>query len=145
MQKFKKVFFIKTVVGLVLASESRPYLNNILKAAAVKQKSYAAEFVERIYEFFIETAIDLKGEYQKYYELEYKDIQSFLYHKYAMDEEDLSRLSALPRPFGCLLLIKVRRLGRDYQIDSLFEYSEKGREMIMKILNATFIGEDDED
>lgn len=145
MKKHKKASLIETVAGIVIASESHPDLEDILKTAAVTKGSYAEEFIERIYAFFIETAVDLKDEYHKYYELEYKDILSFLYHKYAMDEEDLSRLSALPQPFGCLLLIKERRWGRDYQIDSLFEYSEKGRDLIMQTLDATLMGEDDED
>ncbi len=145
MKKHKKVFLIETVAGIIIASERHPDLKDILKAASVTQESYAEEFIERIYEFFIGTAIDLKAEYQEYYRAEYTDIQSFLYHKYAMDEEDLLRLSAVPQPYACLLLIKDRRWGRDYQIDSLFEHSEKGLDMIMKTLNATFTGEDDED
>jgi hypothetical protein len=140
MKKHKEVFLIGTVAGIVIASESRPDLKDILKAAAVTKGSYAEELIERIYAFFIETAIDLKGEYQKYYELEYKNILNFLYHKYAMDEEDLPRLSALSKSCDCLLLIKERRWGRDYQIDSLFEYSEQGRDLIMQTLNATLIG-----
>ena len=145
MAKLKKVFLIETVVGIILASENRPVLKDVLKATAVKQGSYAAELVERIYAFFIDTAIDLTAEYQKFYKPEFKDMSNFLYHKYAMDEEDLSRLLALRKPYNCLLLIKGIQWGRDYQIDSLFEHSERGRGMIMKILNATFIGEVDED
>ena len=145
MAKLKKVFLINTVVGIVLASEKRPVLKNLLKAAAVKQGSYAAELVERIYAFFIETAIDLTAEYQKYYKSEYTDILSFLYHKYAMNENDLSKLSVSAQSYGCLLLIKNMRWGRDYQIESLFEHSEEGHDVIMQVLNATLIGDNDED
>ena len=145
MAKLKKVFLIETVVGIVLVSENRPILKNLLKAAAVKRGSYAEELVERIYAFFIDTAIDLTAEYQKYYKSEYTDILSFLYHKYAMNENDLSKLSVSAKSYGCLLLIKDRRWGRDYQIESLFEDSEGGNDIIMQVLNATLIGDNDED
>ncbi len=145
MAKLKNVFLIKTVVGIVLASENRPVLNDLLKAAAVKQGSYSAELVERIYAFFIDAAIDLTVEYQKYYKSEYRDIPSYLYHKYAMNENDLSRLSVSAKSHGCLLLIRNMRWGRDCQIDSLVEYPEGGHDIIMQVLNATLIGSNDED
>lgn len=145
MKKHKKVFLIETVAGIIIASERHPDLKDILKAASVTQESYAEEFIERIYEFFIGTAIDLKAEYQEYYRAEYTDILSFLYHKYAMNENDLSKLSVSAKSYGCLLLIKNMRWGRDYQIDSLFENSEEGHDIIMQVLNATLIGDNDED
>ena len=145
MAKLKKVFLIKTVVGVVLTSENKPVLKDLFKAATVKQGSYASELVERIYAFFIDTAIDLMAEYQKYYKSEYTDILNFLYHKYAINENDLSKISESAKSYGCLLLIKDRRWGRDYQIDSLFDYSEEGHDIIMQVLNATLIGDNDED
>ena len=110
---------IKTSVGIVLTSEKYPDLKDVLKAATVKQGSYAAKLVERIYVFFIDTAIDLTAEYNKYYESEYTDMPSFLYHKYAMNEDDLSKLSASFKTHNRLLFIEKIRWGRDYQIDNL--------------------------
>ena len=62
-----------------------------------------------------------------------------------MNETDLSKLSVSDKFHDRLLFIKNFRWGVDYQIDSLFEYSEEGREIIMQVLNATLIGGNDED
>ena len=59
MAKLKKNILIQTSVGIVLASENRPVLKDFLKAAGVKRGSYAAELLERIHAFFIDTSIDL--------------------------------------------------------------------------------------
>lgn len=145
MAKLKKNILIQTSVGIVLASENRPVLKDFLKAAGVKRGSYAAELLERIYAFFIDTSIDLTAEYKNYYESEYIDMPRFLYHKYAMNKNDLSKLFVSTKSHGHLLFIKSIRWGRDYQIDGLFEHSESGHDIIMQALNAKLIGDNDED
>lgn len=143
--KNNKIFLIKTSVGTVLASRNLPVLKDLLKTAGVKQGSYAAELIKRIYTFFIDTAIDLMVEYQKYYEVEYADMTSFLYHKYAMNKKYLSKLSASLKSCGCLLLLEDIRWGRDYQIESLLDYPEEDYNVVLQVLNAEFIGASDED
>ena len=65
MAKLKEIFLIETSVGIVLASENYPVLKDVLKSAAVKQVSYAAELIERIYMFCIDTAIHITDEYSR--------------------------------------------------------------------------------
>lgn len=143
--KNNKTFLIETSIGTILVSSNRPLLKDLLKTAGVKQGSYASELVKRTYTFFIDTAIDLMVEYQKYYEVEYADMTSFLYHKYAINNKYLSELSASLKSCGCLLLLKKIRWGRDFQIETLLEYPEEDYNVVLQILNAEFIGASDED
>ncbi len=144
MQQNGKIFLVRTNNGIIVISKNRPKLKNILKNANVIPGTYMSELVERIYAYFIDTSIDLRAEYLKFYKEEYTNILSFLYHKYAIDEIYLSEISKLVKSHNCLLLLKSFRWGRDYQIDTLWEDTENGRKVILKTLNAELIGEDDE-
>ena len=62
-----------------------------------------------------------------------------------MNKNDLSKLFVSTKSHGHLLFIKSIRWGRDYQIDSLFEHSESGHDIIMQALNSKLIGDNDED
>jgi hypothetical protein len=58
---------------------------DFLKAARVRGGSYAEEIMERIYDCLVTYAVDIQEEYQKYYSVEYADLETFLYWKYNVD------------------------------------------------------------
>jgi len=45
------------------------------KKAGVNHDSYAEEIIQRTYEWYIDSAIDLKTEFAKYYQPEYRNIK----------------------------------------------------------------------
>jgi len=130
-------------IGWILVAKEPPKLGELFKKARVKRRTYAEEFVERIYAFFVGNAIDLKNEYCDYYKDEYTEFSDFLFHKYGMCREDIHDLAKAIKSNRYLGLVN-QAWGKDYLINSLME-SEGGMDIIMAALNATCKEVKDED
>ena len=61
----------KTGMGVVVCYTRRPLFAQCIKTAGVNHDSYAEEILQRTYEWYIDSATDLKTEFAKYYQPEY--------------------------------------------------------------------------
>lgn len=62
------------------------------KKAKVKPDSYSSIFAHRLYSAVFVDSTDLKEEYRNYYELEYGDINRYLFWRYGISEEIINEL-----------------------------------------------------
>jgi hypothetical protein len=115
------------VVAATIPSE-----NDFLRAADVQRGSYSERLVRRIYDHVFGGMVDVKYEYKKYYEKEYSNIMSFLYWKYDIDEQTLTRHEKRIRSEAFL--------GYAYSTDdgdhnlSYFLSSEVGRKLLVRLV-----------
>lgn len=133
----------ETNIGMIIVCAQRPSREQILKHGGALDGSYAADLIKRLYHFIVGRAIDLKKEYQDYYESEYSDIKAFLYHRYCLSGKWLERLAIAIEGDGFVGLVPST-WGRDWQIDSLIEYDDEF-DVVAKALHAEWVENDDED
>jgi len=133
----------ETNIGIIIVCAQRPSREQILKHGGARDGSYAADLIKRLYHFIVGRAIDLKKEYQDYYESEYRDIKAFLYHRYCLSAKWLERLAIEIEGDGFVGLVPST-WGRDWQIESLIEHDDEF-EVVAKALHAEWVENDDED
>jgi len=79
-------------MGVVICYWHRPSLKDCFGRGKVVPGSYAAELVERVYEWYVDGALDLKAEYTKYYKPEYRSVEAFLYYRQGCTHGDLKAM-----------------------------------------------------
>jgi hypothetical protein len=62
------------------------------KEAKVSPETYAESFSQNIYFAIFETSINLIEDYRKYYELEYENINQFLFWRYGISADILDQI-----------------------------------------------------
>lgn len=82
----------RTSVGIITSYSRRPTLQECIRGAGARPGSYAAEIIRRAYVWYVEDTLDLKREYARYYRLEYRTIEEFLYHKCGFGIADIGLL-----------------------------------------------------
>lgn len=140
-----QVLFFKSEAGLLIIYENKPTLEECIERAGVLPDSYGADFVSRLYNYIFSNIKDLKEEYDKYYSEEYHSIKSFLYHKIVMCPGDIK---CIEFAFSNKLFLGLRKehiCGNDWAISDLINVHRDLNidEVLMTILNATWIQEDD--
>lgn len=76
--------------GFLACIPGNTTLNDFLTVAKVKDGSYSANLIKRLYNSLLTSAQDVCKEYQKYYSEEYENIVDFLFWKYFIPK-DISR------------------------------------------------------
>ena len=100
------VFFIK---------RQRVYLRSMRRIFGVKNKSYAASIIERIYDYYCRNAINLFWTYRRYYKREFPTYIEFLEKKYNLFPHEVEHLESK------LLHYKDLTFQPENNITSLFE------------------------
>jgi hypothetical protein len=74
---------------------------DFVRAARVRDGSYAHGLMERVYDCIVTHAVDIREEYETYYAEEYSDIETFLYWKHSVDRSITAQVteSLNPRDF----------------------------------------------
>ena len=142
-QSQQQIVIYKTNFGMVTAAPTRPSKQALRRMAGVAQATYAAELVDRFHDFFVERAVDLREEYEKYYTSEYPTISDFLYYRYALTPRHVKIIESLIAQGNFVGLVR-KTWGRDWQMESLLEYCETGCALLMKAVNASWAEEHDE-
>lgn len=121
-----------------LASFSRTKLTSsqFLLKCNVKENSFAADFMLRIYNTFFNLDIDLESIYIKYYSEEYTDLEEFLYKKYLINIEDIELLIRNTNEGEKIYYIDLLKKA-DYGISGLIndELIEKINNIVMEVEN----------
>jgi hypothetical protein len=84
--------FRRTSFGIIVSYGRRPSLTDCMRHSGATAGTYAAEIVRRAYEWYVEDAVDLKREYERYYRPEYRNVAAFLYVKYGFSRADIEAL-----------------------------------------------------
>jgi hypothetical protein len=137
-----RILLCKTNVGIIIVASERPSLETILKCAQVTSGSYAAGFVERVYQFLVGRASDVRKEYNDYYAAEYDDLREFLHRKHCVSLGWLRKMDQAIEGDTFLGFVGSG-WGRDWLIDSLIEYDDKYN-AVARALNAEWVDVKDE-
>jgi hypothetical protein len=124
----------KTGMGVVVCYTRRPLFAQCKKKAGVHDGSYAEEFLQRTYEWYINSAIDLKTEFAKYYQPEYRNMKAFLYVKRGCTFKDIKALKKDLESSKFIGLIP-QSLGWDGRIQSFFNI-DNADQIAAEILGA---------
>lgn len=105
----------------------------IEKAGA--SSGYAYNMFSRIYDSIESELINLDFEYDKYYSFEYNSLESFLYRKYNLNEDDIIMLMEERKKYPDCILYRKDELsyGGNGQLTT-FAFSEDMYDRIMNIL-----------
>ena len=82
---------MKDEVKLVLSTSWEPDRNEFLAALGVSQGGLGEQFFGTVYDALFVASIEVKGEFKKYYSVEYANLAEYLEIRYgkALNEEDL--------------------------------------------------------
>lgn len=95
---------------------------------------YAKQVFERIYESIYSELVDLKNEYELYYNMEYYSFEQFLYRKLNISPQDIEKLIEFSESKDYLKIFKYRDYSSgDYGLGS-FIYSEPMYDRIMALI-----------
>jgi hypothetical protein len=131
-----RMVMCRTSIGIIVSYSRRPSLRACFKEAGVEPGTYAAQVVQRAYEWFVEDTIDLKREYKKYYEPEYPTVAAFLYYKYGCSLKDIRALKADLKSGRFVGL--VVRSARPYGGLAGFIAYEGKDELVARLLGASW-------
>lgn len=134
-QKKAQITMHGTNVGIVITARSRPTREDLCRTAKAEPGTYAAELVDRFYEFFVVRAVDVCAEYEQYYRVEYDSVAQFLYLKHGMNAESVEAIGKTFRPGG-FLAIAIESWGRDWQMEGLLSYGEEVLATLMSAVGA---------
>lgn len=127
----KKPYFSDPERFLVVLNRSYSK-SDFLKAAQVVTDSYAEELGARIYDCLISHTVDILEEHQKYYEIEYPDLATFLYWRYDVPYDVVVEAVANLEP-GYFLGYSSAYSSGDYVMGT-FIRSKTGLEIVNRIL-----------
>lgn len=101
------LFFDKKVVGPV---------HKLVRRYGVKYNSYAGEVLRRIYHYFFGDAVNVNKEYEKYYKMEFENLDRYLECRLGIPENVRKRL--LCNKLLCVdLSDKGERVGESFYYD----------------------------
>jgi hypothetical protein len=111
-------------VKLVLPTSWVPNRNEFLAALGVSRGGLGAQFLGTVYDALFVASIEVKGEFKKYYSVEYANLAEYLEVRYgvALSEED----SEADRVFMVTWLPQVIDVAyEDNKLDSVLECVER--------------------
>ena len=103
-----------------------------LAAAGVRPGSPAANIAARVYSCFFRGTTDVADEYGKYYEREYRNLWTFLYWHYMIDEDAIEQIRGTYKPPQLLLYGNVHA-GGDYCVGDYAMAEDEGFPAVERI------------
>ncbi len=96
---------------------------------------YALDMFSRMYDSVTSELINLDIEYSKYYSFEYSTLESFLYRKYNINEENIFKLIEERKKYPDCILYRKDDLayGGNGEL-STFAFSETMHDRVMEII-----------
>ena len=103
-----------------------------LAASGVRAGSPAAIIAARVYSCFFRGTTDVANEYTKYYAREYRNLWTFLYWHYLIDEEAIDAIRDAYKPPQILLYGNVHA-GGDYFVGDYVMEEDQGFQVVQRI------------
>ena len=92
---------IETSINKILVIFQKRYsYAEVKEAAKIKADGYADQFVDRLYSAIFKNPRDVIAEYDKYYSLEYRNLQSFLFWKHGLDKDVVGKITDIVKDGG---------------------------------------------
>ena len=143
-QSHSSVVLYQTNIGILATAIRMPTQAEWHKTSGASSGSYAAELVERLYNFLIGRSVDLLNEYDQYYRPEYATANEFLSRKYCISPKCLKVLQPIINKNGFIGFVK-KYYDNDYQLVWLRDGYEMIFEELMRTVNASWGDSCDED
>lgn len=119
---------MKEKVELVLPTSWEPDRNEFFAALGISRGGLGEQFFGTVYDALFVASIEVKGEFNKYYSVEYANLAEYLEIRYgvALSEEDLEA----DRVFMATWLPQViENIYEDNKLDTVLECIEKLEEV----------------
>lgn len=102
-----------------------PSKEQFMAAARVRPRSYAGRMLERIYSQIFEGSLELKHDYETYYQVEYAEFTKYAKRRRRLKSEEAEKISAVYQSSAVIL---------EYRPRQSFLQEEVGTEMLTKLL-----------
>lgn len=93
-----------------------------IEKAGVKTGKYAADMFSRMYDCIFSEAVYVEDDYNKYYKVEYPNLENFVYKKYCVSKSSLKKMLKLKEENDNYIIIAFDELSTGYGqfIDLIF-------------------------
>ena len=98
----------------LLVVDKRLTKDLFIKMAGVQKGKYAADMFSRMYDWIFSEAVYVEDDYKQFYEVEYPNLENFIYKKYCVSNGSLKKMLQLKAENENYIIIAFDELSTGY-------------------------------